>query len=112
MKMTSREQLMGSFGSLSDSLAFRFDPSRSRSASGRWLAVMGHGAAIGHRSHDWLTLPDHSARSDAVIAALDNATRAVVIAKTDDECMSALDKADSALDLLAGLLKPASDTPI
>jgi len=107
--MTSKQQLRGSFGSLSDTLSFRFDPSFSQELAGRWLGVLLHAAAIGRQTARWNALPDRSDSFDPVIAALDDATRRLVLASSDAERLDALARADAALDSLDALLRPAGD---
>ena len=102
--MASKDKLQGSFGSLSDTLSVRFDPSFPPNVSSRWLAVMAHAAAVAHRSGDWIALPPDSAAYDPVIAGLDDATHMLVVATTSQARLSALDAGDAALDGLEALL--------
>ena len=102
--MASKQQLVGSFNSLSDSLAFRFDPSFPPEVSGRWLGTMGHSAATAHRSGEWLALPGESPAFDGPVAALTGATIAVTTANDDGRRLAALAEADAALAQVDALL--------
>ncbi len=102
--MASKDKLTGSFGSLSDTLAFRFDPSLPPDVAGRWLAVMAHTTATAHRSAEWIALPADSPGYDPVINDLDSATHAIVIANSPAKKLAALDEADRALDRVDALL--------
>lgn len=98
--MASKDKLRGSFGSLSDTLAYRFDPGFPPGLAARWLSVMGLAAVIAHRTAQWNALPDPSATFDPVIAGLDDATHAIVVANVTVERMAALDQAQAALEAL------------
>lgn len=105
--MASKDKLRGSFGSLSDTLAYRFDPGFPPDIAARWLGVMGLAAAIAHRTDAWNALPDPSPGFDPVIAGLDDATHTIVVAGTAVARMAALDQADAALAGLGTLLDAA-----
>lgn len=102
--MATKQKLIGSFGSLSDSLAFRFNPASPPDVSSRWLGAMARTAAIAHRSADWTALPNESSDYDGIIAQLDDATHAIVSASTDAERLDALEQANEALGDLSTIL--------
>ncbi|MEP9358450.1 hypothetical protein [Sphingomonas sp. KR3-1] len=102
--MATWDQLQGAFGSLSDTLSFRFDPGFPPDLSSRWLGVLGIVARIGHRTDAWNAAPGESADFDPVIAALDNASRGIASAGTSDARLAALDVAEAALQSLDALL--------
>lgn len=102
--MASKSKLRGSFGSLADTLAFRFDPRFPADVAGRWLGVMGFAAAVGQRHGAWTSLPAQSPTFDPIIAALDDATHRLVVADDTAERLAALAAAEGALDLLNNLL--------
>ena len=106
--MASKDKLTGSFGSLSDTLAFRWDPSFPAEVANPWLGAMMYVAALGQRHSDWTALPATSTKFDAVITALEGATHALVVATTSATRITALDKVKSALDLLNVLFDGAT----
>lgn len=107
--MASKRKLRGSFNSLSDTLAFRSDPSFPEQLSGRWLSVMTHAAEIGRRQGHWTNLPSESEAFDPVLADLVDATNELALADDAASRLTALDGADRALDKLASLLAQAGD---
>lgn len=102
--MATKEKLRGAFGSLSDTLTFRFDPSLPEGLVARWVAAMTHAAAIANRVSDWNALPPASASFDPVVVALDNATHVLVVADSTDERLAALNRADAAMGAIEQLL--------
>lgn len=103
--MATKEKLRGAFGSLSDTLTIRFDPSFPEALVARWVAEMTHSAAIANSVGDWNALPAESFAFDPVVTGLDSATHALVVAASTDERLAALERVRAALDALERLLE-------
>lgn len=100
--MTTKRDLLGSFGSLLDTLRQRFDPLQPADVNQQWLGVMNRAASLARDAGRWELLDDESPAYDAVVVALDDATRALVTANFNDpeSVLSAIAKVDVALDAL------------
>lgn len=103
--MATKGDLLGSFGSLLDTLRQRLDPFQPGNVFREWLGMMNRAAGLARDALRWQRLADQSPDYDAVIAALDDATRALVIADfgSAGSVLAALAKVDAALDLLERL---------
>lgn len=106
--MASKDKLTGSFGSLSDTLALRWDPGFPAEVADRWIGAMMYVAAIGQRRAEWTALPQASSSSDPVITELDGGTHKLVVATTSATRIDALGKVKNALDLLNALMDEVS----
>ena len=102
--MGNRNDLRGAFGSLSDTLLFRFDPGASEELRAQWLGTVNLHASIARRTADWIALAFECEAYDRVIAALNGATSALVISGSEIETLAALDQARAAIHQAAGLL--------
>lgn len=102
--MASKQKLRGSIGSLSDTLAFRFDVGFPTAVASKWLGSMGNVSAAMRRTSDWHALAEEDDDFDSVIAVLDEATHAIVTASDNSERMEALESADDAVGSLNRLL--------
>ena len=104
--MASKEDLQGSFGSLIDTLRSRFDPFQPEDIVAEWTGLMARAAALARKVAAWNALPDRSPQYDGALRALDEATRALVVAdfSLPETVRSALRKVDRALDLVGQLL--------
>jgi hypothetical protein len=81
--MAQKSALLGSLGSLLDTLGSRFDPFQPPAIRARWLAATAHAAAAAGDA-DWGDLPDDSDRYDEPIRLVDRATRSLVMADYSD----------------------------
>lgn len=104
--MAAKSELLGSFGSLLDTLRTRFDPFQPDDINSRWLGLTGRAAAIARDNGRWMALAEESQSYDQVIRRLDAATRSLVTADytTPASVHAALDAVETALDALAGLV--------
>lgn len=103
--MATKDDLLGSLGSLIDTLRGRIDPWLPNAIFTRASSLMLRAAAI-TRSDAWDGLPSNPPGGQAVVAALDTATRTLVTANYENPASvnSALNNVDSALDRLENLL--------
>lgn len=103
--MAIKDKVHGSFGSLLDTLSNRFDPLLPEDIVASWTSTMARSAACARNVDAWDQLPGVSASYDALIEAIDDATRALVTANDDpDKIRGALQLAGAALGQLEGLL--------
>jgi hypothetical protein len=105
--MATKSFLRASVGSLSDTLAFRFDPAFPTEVSSRWLGVMGNVSIAMRRTTAWNALPEESEDYDAAVAEIDSATRALVLAANSEQRLAALGDTDNAVDGLNAILDQA-----
>lgn len=96
--MANKNDVLGSFGSLELTLGGSLKPNFPKALRRRWLAVVGHGAIIGRRTSEIVALPDGSDQYAAVVEALDDAAREIVVAKTNAKRETALAATDDAFE--------------
>lgn len=103
--MATKDDLLGSFGSLLDTLRQRLDPFQPGNVFREWLGMMNRAAGIARDAVRWQRLDSDSPAFDPVVTALDEATRALVIADFGDAAsvLAALSRVDAALDALERL---------
>ncbi|MHA7820160.1 MAG: hypothetical protein ACX930_10990 [Erythrobacter sp.] len=95
--MATKSELRGAFGSLSDTLLWRFDPSASQPVRERWLGIVAQHASVARKTSKWRALADECAAYDPVIAALNESTAAIVTADSNPQRLAALDLASLAI---------------
>lgn len=98
--MATKSDLLGSFGSLLDTLGRRLDPFQPMDVFDAWQGTMQRAAGLARDAVRWQELDAPSADYAAVMTALDDATRALVMADSRDpeSVLAALGKVDAALD--------------
>ncbi len=103
--MATKDKLHGSFGSLLDTLSNRFDPLQAEDIVATWTSTMARSAACARNVNAWDQLPGVNGSYDALIEAIDDATRALVTASDDpEEIRGALELVANALGQLEALL--------
>lgn len=103
--MARKSTLLGSLGSLLDTLGSRFDPFQPPAIRARWLAATARAAAAAGDA-DWGNLPDESDRYDDLIGLVDGATRSVVVAdySNPDSVNAALSDVEHAVSAVEALV--------
>lgn len=104
----NEDELSGSFGSLSDTLQARLSPYFDVAVSGAWLGVLAEVGSIARDTGAWDALADDVPGVDAVVAAMDAATRAIASLKLFEAttALPALKQCATALGMLDAILHP------
>lgn len=105
--MATKSDLLGSFGSLLDTLGRRLDPFQPIDVFDAWQGTMNRAAGLARDAGRWQRLAAESSDYDRVIVALDSATRGLVMADSSaaQSVLAALRQVDSALDDVTALFE-------
>ncbi|QXQ06229.1 hypothetical protein KX816_18960 [Sphingosinicellaceae bacterium] len=76
--MATKANLVGSFGSLLDTLQHRLDPLATDSVFQAWMSALTTAAGLARATARWNQLPDEDGRYDETVLSLDAATSALV----------------------------------
>ena len=102
--MSGKMELIGTLGSLSDTLAKRNDPSFPVDLQALWFGAQWRISTIANRTGDLMALPRKDPRYAPIIAELHGATVALVNAKSNAKREAALTSAGNACGMVEDLL--------